>query len=148
MPKRTRVRSVLLVLFCLVLIAGLWPWRYLASPKWEVQVIDPYGNPVPGISTRLVYQNYSVEGHSHEITSKTDERGQAIFSPQYERASAFQWLFFTARSVTGGAHASFGRSAFILAFGDRYSERYADSDERDWSGHSDTMKSIIVANRE
>jgi hypothetical protein len=148
MPKRERVSGVHLVLFCLVLIAGSWPWRYLASPEWEVQVIDPYGNPVPGISTRLVYENYSVENRSHEITLKTDERGQAIFSPQHERASAFQWVFFTASSAVAIAHASFGRSAFVLAFGDRYSERYAESDETDWSGHSDTMKSIIVVNRE
>jgi hypothetical protein len=132
-----------------LLIIGLWPWRYLAFPRWEVWVIDNGGNPVPGICARLVYVNYSTENQGHEITLTTDENVHALFAPQYERADFLRWAFYTALSARGGVHASFGRSAYVFVFGKGY-EGQAVSGKyvADWSGYPEAMKSKIVATRQ
>ena len=58
-----------------VLVIFLWPVSYLASPRWDVQVVDENGKPRTRANVRLVYQNYSVEGNSHEITLQADDHG-------------------------------------------------------------------------
>lgn len=146
--KPLNVRRFIAFSIGILLIIGLWPRRYLASPRWEVWVVDSGGNPIPGISASLVYENYSVENQDHEITLTTDDNGYVSFQPQYKRAILLQRAFYTALSAAGGVHASFGRSAYVLVFGDGYEgDAVSGKYVTDWPGHPETMKSRIIARR-
>lgn len=101
---------VALLVASLVLV-GIWPVRYLASPRWEVWVVAENGEPLSGMSVRLVYENYSAEKQGHELTLLTDAAGHALFPPQYQRACLFRGIFYTALEARAGVHASFGRHA-------------------------------------
>jgi len=94
---------------------------------------------------RLVYQNYSVERTSHEITATTDKNGSVEFLPQYERASALGRLFYTASSTAQGAHASFGRHAHVFAFGAFEGDAVTGQYVTDWQGQPASLESRIVA---
>jgi len=132
-----------------VFTVSLWPMRYLASPRWEVWVVADNGQPISGINARLVYQNYSAEGQSHEITMTTDENGHALFPSQYGRASLLQRVFYTLSLARAGVfHASFGRHAFVFVFGGGYEgEAINGKYGADWRGSPESMESRIVANR-
>jgi len=131
-----------------VLIVGAWPTNYLACPRWEVWVVDDNGEPLRHVNVRLVYQNYSAEGTSHELTLAADEKGHVLFPKQYEKACIFQRLFYTASSAMAGVHASFGRHAYVFAFGGGYEGSAVTGDYvADWRGSPDSMTSKIVATR-
>ena len=131
-----------------VLIVGAWPTSYLASPRWEVWVVDDSGGALSHVNVRLVYQNYSAEGRSHELTLTADENGHVLFPKQYERASIFRRLFYTASSAMAGVHASFGRHAYVFAFGSGYEGSATTLNYvTDWDGSPDSMTSKIVAKR-
>jgi hypothetical protein len=122
--------------------------RYLASPRWEVWVVAENGQPLSGINVRLAYEDYSAEGQGHELTMTTDQTGHALFLPQYERASFFQRVFYTLSSATAGVHASFGRHAYVFAFGGGYEgDAVSGKYVTDWRGFPGTMESRIVAKR-
>jgi hypothetical protein len=104
-----------------------------------VWVLNDVGQPMPQISVRLVYQNYSAEGTSHEVTLTADDNGHVLFPPQYEKASIFQHVLFVMSSAMAGVHASFGRHAHVFAFGGGY-EGIADAD---WQGYPESMQSRI-----
>lgn len=129
----------------LLIVALLWPFRYLASPSWKVSVVNGSGQPLRNVSVRLVYQNYSVERTSHEITATTDKNGSVEFLPQYERASALGRLFYTASSTAQGAHASFGRHAHVFAFGAFEGDAVTGQYVTDWQGQPASLESRIVA---
>jgi hypothetical protein len=129
-----------------LLLIGCWSVRYLASPRWEVWVTDESGNPLADINVRLSYQNYSAEAQSHEITQRTDQSGHAVFQPQFEKASLWQRLYYTGSAATAFVHASFGRHAYVFAFGDGYEGSALNGEYvTDWTGKPDTMQSRIVA---
>jgi hypothetical protein len=93
-----------------------------------------------------VYENYSAEGTSHELTLTADENGHVLFPKQYEKTSIFQRLFYTASSAMAGVHASFGRHAYVLAFGGGYEgSAVTGKYVADWRGSPDSMQSRIVA---
>ena len=95
-----------------------------------------------------MYQNYSAEGESHELTLTADENGHVLFPKQYERASIFRRLFYTASSAMAGVHASFGRHASVFAFGSGYEGSATTLNYvTDWDGSPDSMTSKIVAKR-
>jgi hypothetical protein len=95
-----------------------------------------------------VYQNYSAEGTSHELTLTTDMNGHVLFSQQYGKASIFQRMFYMALSSMAGVHASFGRHAYVLAFFGAYvGEVETSTYVIDWRGSPDVMRSKIVAQR-
>jgi hypothetical protein len=120
-------------------IVGAWPMSYLASPRWDVRIVTDVGQPVPQINVRLVYQDYSVESESHEVTLRTDEDGHVLFPQHYQSACIFQRVFHTVSSAGTGVHSSFGRHAYVLAFGGR--EGF---DSVDWRGSPKSMQSSIV----
>jgi hypothetical protein len=147
-PRVSDAQRVVVVLAAVLFVMILLPMRYLASPRWDVRVVADDGRPIPGINVRLVYENYSAEGQSHEITLTTDENGHALFPPQYERASLLQRLFYTATSAGAGAHASFGRHAFVFAFGGGYEgDAVSGQHVTDWHGSPAALESRIVAKR-
>lgn len=97
--------------------ALLVPFPYLASPMWRVVVVDEAGAPLEGITVRRVYQNYSTEAKGHENDQTTDKQGRAAFAEKWSSAPIVRLCMFTARSALAGVHASFGRHAYVLVFG-------------------------------
>lgn len=136
------------VLAVVVVIAIFFPIQYLAAPEWDVQVTNEAGAPLAGVNVRLVYENYSAESHSHEITRITDQSGHVGFPAQYNAASLLQRIFYTVRSANEGVHASFGRHAGVFAFGRGYEgEAVSGPYITDWTGSPPAMMSQIVAKR-
>ena len=130
------------IVFGLLLI----PIPYRACPTWDVWVVDDSGQPLRDVTVLLVYQNYSTESRSHEDNRITNERGHAMFPHQESSASVLRRCYYTALSSTAGAHASFGRHAWVFAFG-KGMEGSATSGQivTDWAGSPDHMESRIVA---
>ncbi len=129
-----------------LLSVAVWPTSYLASPRWEVWVVKDDGQPIAQINVRLVYQNYSAEGESHEVTLRTNENGHVVFPPAYERACLLRRALYTMSSAGAGVHASFGRHAYVFAFGGGYEGSAVIGDYvADWQGNPDSMQSKIVA---
>ena len=93
------------------------PMPSVHCPAWNVTVIDQFGSPVPGVTVRLSYTNYSAEGEQHEMDRTTDETGQVSFPLQTLYASTLRRAYFTVLSARAGVHASFGPSASVFAFG-------------------------------
>ena len=144
MPLRRWWRIFVLVA-AVLLVLGAWPMRYLASPGWEVWVVNDHRQPIPHINVRLTYQNYSAEDRSHDLIQETNENGHALFPARYERANTFQYVFYTVSSARAGVHADFGRHAYVFASGGGYAG-YAltGNDVADWQGSPDSMQSRIV----
>jgi hypothetical protein len=122
--------------------------RYLAAPRWIVIVVTDDGQPLANTNVRLVYQNYSAEARSHELTLTTDENGRVLFLAHYEKVCVLQRLYHTVSSAGAGVHASFGRHAYVFAFGEGYegnavSGKYV----TDWRGTPDSMESRIVVSK-
>jgi hypothetical protein len=105
-----------------VLICGLIPIPYLASPEWNVLVVDESGRPLSNILVRLDYENYSVEESSHEDEQTTDSNGRVMFPSHKSSASILRRCYYTAQSAMALAHASFGPSATVDAFGSHLEE--------------------------
>jgi hypothetical protein len=120
----------------------------LAGRVKSDSVVTDDGLPVASTNVRLVYQNYSAEGQSHELTLTTDENGRVLIPAQYERACVLQRLYYTVSSAGAGVHASFGRHAYVFAFGGGYEgNAVAGKYVTDWRGTPDSMDSRIVAKK-
>jgi hypothetical protein len=144
-PDALNARRVVVILASVLLIASLLPIPYRASPRWDVWVVKDDGKPRSGISVRLVYQNYSAENQSHEVTLRTNENGHVLFPAQYGRASLLQRLLYSVSSAGTGIHASFGRHAGVFAFGNGYEGTAATGQYvTDWQGTPESMESRIV----
>jgi len=147
-PNALQLRPVVDIVAAVLLIIALWPMRYLAAPRWSVAVVTDDGHPLANTNVRLVYQNYSAEGRSHELTLTTDENGRVLFPAQYERVCVLQRLYYTVSSAGAGVHASFGRHAYVLAFGGGYEGNAVDGKHlTDWRGTPDSMESRIVVKK-
>lgn len=120
----------------------LWPWSYLASPRWDVFVVDGKGQPREGANVRLVYQNYSVEGHSHELNVQTDTDWRVSFPPQCGRATLVERGYYTVSAALAGVHASFGRHTYVLVLGKDYKGMALP----DWHGAPESVQSKVVVN--
>ena len=98
--------------------ASLYPSRSTVCPAWTIQVVDTAGNPLRGAFVRQVWKDYSVESASHEQDVHTDENGYVSFPERTVRSS---WLARTfgviSNTVSLGVHASYGPSAYVLAYG-------------------------------
>lgn len=147
-PNALQLRPVVDIVAAVLLIIALWPMRYLAAPRWSVAVVTDDGHPLANTNVRLVYQNYSAEGRSHELTLTTDENGRVLFPAQYEKVCVLQRLYYTVSSAGAGVHASFGRHAYVLAFGGGYEGNAVDGKYlTDWRGAPDSMESRIVVKK-
>ena len=131
-----------------VVAAALIPIGYLASPKWDVFVVDDGGHPLEGMTVRSTYQNYSTETNGHEEDQQTDKSGHASFQAHQSSASIARCVMFTLLSARGGVHASFGRHAYLFAFG-RGLQGSAVSGQyvMDWTGTPSEIKTRITATR-
>lgn len=146
----TKAEKWLVVRFIVgaLLIASIWPVRYLAAPLWSVSVVNDDLRPMSAMNVRLIYQNYSVENSSHEITLITDRNGRVQFPAQYGRASLLNLLYYSGLSATAGVHASFGWHAGVFVFGDGYSGDAVNGLYiADWRGAPGFIHSTIVARK-
>jgi hypothetical protein len=137
----------LLLLIVALATAASTPVAYLAAPRWDVVVVvDDSGSPIQGMTVRRVYENYPTEAQDHEEDRITDRQGQASFPPRSANASIARRFLFTIRAAQTGVHASFGRHAYVFAFG-RGREESATSGqfEADWTGSPPNMSSRIIA---
>ena len=62
----------------LALAGMLLPISYMASPDWEVLVVDEQGKPLQGMTVRLSYRNYSAELLDHGIDGVPTARGSVL----------------------------------------------------------------------
>jgi hypothetical protein len=144
MTARARIFSWLAgaVLAALALI----PIPYLASPRWEVWVVDNAGTPIEGMTVRRVYQDYSIESEGHEEDRITNGQGYTFFPAATSSSSIAQRCIFTVLSARAGVHASFGRHASVFAFGNgRQGAAVSGPYVTDWTGGPAYMKSRITA---
>jgi len=100
-----------------VLAFALVPFASPHCPGWTVTVVDKEDHPIPGMTVRLSYQNYSLEDQQHEMDRIADQRGQVKFPAQTIYASFLRRCYYTLLSAGAGVHASFGPSASVFAFG-------------------------------
>lgn len=144
--KPMRTRRLVGIVIGTLLIISLIPMRYLASPRWEAWIVTKNSEALPGMRVALEFRNWSAEDHSHIVELTTDENGHVLFSPNYERASFVQEVYYTLLSAKAGVHASFGRHASLFAYGRGY-QGWPVSGEyvTDWRGYPASMKSRIVA---
>ena len=145
--RSSRMVAIRRVMFGVVIAAlSLIPIPYRACPMWDVLVVDDSGHPVPGVTVRLVYQNYSAESQSHQEDRITNESGRAAFPRQVSSASILRRCYYTGLSAGASVHASFGRHAWVFAFG-KGLEGTATSGQvvTDWTGSPDHIESKIVA---
>jgi streptogramin lyase len=136
-----------LILLVFTLGIGFIPFTSLASPAWDVWVIDQSGQAVAGITVRLTYQNHSLERAAHQIDAITDARGHVRFSAQTAKASLGRRLVGTLLSAMAGSHASFGPHASVFAFGNGLEGFDIDKQTDnmvEWTGKSAHMESRIV----
>jgi hypothetical protein len=89
----------------------------LVAPDWKITVMDEAHKPVKGALVRESYTNYSIENEGHETDAFADGFGRVSFPTRKIHASLLTRILGTLRAATGGAHASFGPSAYVNAFG-------------------------------
>lgn len=140
-------RRTLIAVVCFVLMGFCFlPMPHLVCPSWDVWVVDPSGTPQRGTTVRRSYQDYSLEREGHEEDAATDATGYAHFAKRESRASLISRFFGTLHSaMTGGVHASFGRHAFVFAFGNgKQGQAVSGKYVTDWTGSPEHMQSRIV----
>jgi hypothetical protein len=141
-PKR-----VFLVFLAFAVGFAFVPFKSLNCPAWDTWIVDEHGNPVPGITVRLSYQNYSVEKVGHEIDRTTDKNGHASFTAQTLGASLARRCVSMVLAARQGVHSSFGPHASVLAFGKGLEGVDVDLNRNvvvDWTGQPRAMESRIV----
>jgi len=115
--KKTWLRTLLVGLIGAGVVS-LYPSRSTVCPAWTIRIVDTAGNPLSGAFVRQVWKDYSVESASHEQDTHTDENGYVSFPERTVRSS---WLARTfgviSNTVSLGVHASYGPSAYVLAYG-------------------------------
>jgi hypothetical protein len=145
-----RERTAAIIAIGLVLALALVPFASPHCPGWSVTVVDKQDKPIPGMTVRLSYQNYSLEEESHEMDRITDQRGQVTFPAQTIHASFLRRCYYTLLSARAGVHASFGPSASVFAFGKGMEGSDVDPKRGIlvfWRGTPSQMQSRIVINR-
>jgi hypothetical protein len=115
-----RAKNLLAGLAAGVLVLSCWPRYRVVVPAWTITVLRD-GRPVPGAMVREVWQDYSVEGVSHEEDRYTDRSGRVRFPERFVVAStAHRTLGCFAEVLSAGVHASCGPSAFASAYFERF----------------------------
>jgi hypothetical protein len=146
MSARTRFVAVFLFVGGLTLV----PFKSLDCPAWAVTVVDQSARPMPGMTVRLSYRNYSAEVGNHEVDRTTDERGHATFPVETLSASLARRLLFTLMSARAGIHAGYGPHANVFAFGKGLEGFDVDTRRNvmvEWTGRPSSMASRIVVTR-
>jgi hypothetical protein len=143
----SRRRLLVTAAVTIALVASLIPFPYQVCPSWEVSVVDTSGSPLPGMTVRLSYQDYSVNRASHEQDRTTDSQGRASFPERVtSRAFASRGGGALLSALSQGVHASLGRHAYVMAFGQGLQgSDFSFGVLNDWKGEPNHMSSKITA---
>jgi len=68
----------------------LCPWPMRSAPRWELQVLDADGEPVPYILARQQWRDPSAMGHRLEHSRLTDAQGRVLFPARWAWASSVE----------------------------------------------------------
>jgi hypothetical protein len=110
--------KILLVLAAMILVGLCIPLPQIVAPDWTVATLNSDRKPLADIIVREVWQQYSVEGTSHEEDRLTDNNGEVHFPRRSQRVSIAARLFGCARQiVVTGVHAGCGPHSYLVAFG-------------------------------
>jgi hypothetical protein len=138
--------GIAFILTFAVIVFWLFPVSLLASPEWEVTVVDEHAKPVEGMTVRETWQNYSVEATGHEMDRQTDASGHATFPARKTEYSLLRQIAGTvSHLIHFNVHDSYGPHASVFAFGNHL-EGTAITGEyvTDWTGYPSSMQSRIV----
>ena len=109
--KMSALRIALVVGAALSLV----PYRTVTVPVWRIRFVDRVGEPFNSLPVTQTWRNYSVETTDHHADGATDKDGYVEFPERELWAPLILRILGPIRSVIGsGAHASFGRSAWIF----------------------------------
>jgi hypothetical protein len=99
------------------------------------------------MNVRLSYQDYSVDKASHEEDRTTDPQGRARFPGRVSsRSVAARGMGALLAGLSQGVHASFGRHAYVMAFGlGLQGSDFSFGILNDWKGEPSHMSSKITA---
>lgn len=140
------VRRLLWITVVIAVGLACIPVKSLNCPSWDVWVVDERGQPVSGMTVRLICQNYSAERHSHKMDAATDAQGHVAFGAQTVTVSLGGRATATLLSAMAGVHAGLGPHASVFAFG-KGLEGLAINNQNlvvDWTGKPSHMESRIV----
>jgi hypothetical protein len=142
-------RTPLILIVCVgILLGALYTTPEQVCPSWSVTVVESSGTPVAGTTVRRSCQDYSIAGSALETDAYTDNLGRAAFQEAVIRTHPMlRWPRNLFNLLSGGAHASYGRHAYVFAFG--RDGRQGDDVEatgylRDWKGAPPHMESRLV----
>jgi hypothetical protein len=149
MLRRNKIKlaiAIVLVLDGGMAACWLFPVSRLATPQWEVVVVNEYGKPLEGMTVRETWQNYSVESEGHEADRQTDTNGNATFPAQSSEYSVLRQIAGTVSSLAHlNVHSTYGPHANVFAFGKGLQGTATTGDfVTDWKGSPSLMRSRIV----
>jgi hypothetical protein len=108
-------RSSVKIALVLGVVLSLIPYRTVTVPVWRIRFVDNAGKPFSSLPVSQTWRNYSVETTDHHADGATDKDGYVEFPERWLWAPLVLRILGPIRSVLGsGAHASFGRSAWIF----------------------------------
>ena len=114
-----------------VLALAFIPIPQIVAPAWTVRTITKARKPLPGVTVRENWQQYSLEASSHEEDRLTDSKGEFHF-PRRTHCSTFIGRFAgcVRQFAQTGVHISCGADSHLVAFGPGI-------DTLDWQDSSD-----------
>lgn len=107
----------------------MYPFNTRVAPAFKIHVTDAKGRAITDCSVREWWEHSSFEKLQHDSfeeverdqKSSPDENGYVYFPERNVRANVITRIIGPIRNIIqGGAHASFGPSANIVAFGSKY----------------------------
>jgi hypothetical protein len=115
--KKPSWQRILLIGCIFAFIVSLYPTTSIVCPAWTLQVVDESGNPLRGAFVRQVWQDYTLESSSHKQDAQTDGSGYVSFPERTIKASLLsRMLGAIMKGISLNVHASYGPSAYILAY--------------------------------
>ena len=92
----------------------LVPFPTLVVPAWNLRVVDPTGQPLPGMVVSQYWEDSSVQFNGDEENAHSDADGYVHFPRRKVWAPALWRLLFPILKVAlYGAHAGFGPHSYV-----------------------------------
>jgi hypothetical protein len=113
-----RLRKVLAVLFLLLAVLLLFPFKTTIVPAWTLRVVDQSGTAVRGIKVTQHWQHYLLESSGHEDLRQVTADGTVGFPERTIRASLLRRFLATiVRFTRSGAEAKREPYASVVVWG-------------------------------
>jgi len=119
-PRRVRGALAALprryIVLLLLAVTLLVPYPTTVVPEWRIRVVGRDDMPLSGEPVRETWQDYSLEGESHEEELSTDRDGLVVFRERKIWAPLLMRVAFTScAAVSTLAHGSMGPHAWVMA---------------------------------